>query len=147
METKSKVLFLCTGNPSRGGIAEGFLRHFANGTFLAASAGIEPEPVSALAIEVMKEVGIDISTQHSKNTKEALKERFAVVISVCDMAKERNPVFPFAFRIFKWSLENPEDASIPAPEQLSHFRRVRDEIEKNVREFLAGPGRELRPAF
>jgi arsenate reductase len=147
MEKKSKVLFLCTGNPARGGMGEGFLRHFAGNQFIAASAGVEEAPINPLAIEVMKEVGIDISTQHSKNTAEALKERFAVVISVADMAKERNPVFPFAFRIFKWSLEDPEATDAPKSGQLARFRRVRDQIEKNVREFLAAAPRELTLDF
>jgi protein-tyrosine-phosphatase len=144
MEQKPKVLILCTHNPTRGGMAEGFLRRMAGADFISASAGVDAEPVNPLAIDVMHEIGIDISTQHSKHTAEALKERFAFVISVCDQSKERNPIFPFAFRIVKWSLEDPEEGGGSHEEQLSRFRRVRDLIERNVQEFLAGPAREAK---
>ena len=137
MAKKSKVLFLCTGHPDRCGMAEGFLHKMADERFIAASASVEPAPISPLSLEVMNEVGIDISTQHPKNTSEALKERFAFVVSVCNMAKERNPIFPFAFRIIKWNLEDPEEGNGSPTERLSRFRRVRDTIERNVREFLA----------
>lgn len=137
MEKKTKVLFLCTHNPSRGGMAEGFLRHLDDNDFISASAGVDAAPIHPLAIEVMKEVGIDIAAQHCKDTAEALKERFAFVVSVCDQSKERNPIFPFAFRIVKWNLEDPEEGDGSRQAQLPRFRRVRDQIERNVREFVA----------
>jgi arsenate reductase (thioredoxin) len=136
MEKKTKVLFLCTHNPARGGMAEGFLRHLAGDDFVIASAGVDGVPINPLAIEVMKEAGIDISTQHSKDTAEALKERFAFVVSMSNIGHERAPVFPFAFRILQWSIEDPEESDDPREEQLERFRRVRNQIEKNVREFL-----------
>ena len=107
MEKKAKVLFLCTHNPARGGMAEGFLRRFAQQDFISASAGVDAEPIHPLAIEVMEEVGIDITTQHSKDTAEALKERFAFVVSVCDQSKERNPIFPFRPFCYRTSPHHP----------------------------------------
>jgi arsenate reductase (thioredoxin) len=146
MDTKTKVLILCTGNPARGGMAEGLLRHMAGDQFICASAGVDDVDINPLAIEVMKEIGIDIGTQHSKNTAEALKERFAFVISVCDMSRERNPIFPFAFRIIQWNLSDPEEAPGSREEQLVGFRATRDQIEGKVREFLAQAAAELSPA-
>jgi arsenate reductase (thioredoxin) len=118
-------------------MAEGFLRHMAGEEFISASAGVEAKPINPLAIEVMKEIGIDIAAQRSKDTREALKERFAFVVSVCDQSKERNPIFPFAFRIVRWNLEDPEEGGGSREVLLPRFRRVRDEIDEKVREFLA----------
>src|SRR5580693_5907858 len=111
MDNKQKVLFLCTGNSARSQMAEGFLRQLAGDQVVAVSAGIEPVPVNPLAVEVMKEIGIDISGQRSKSVSEILKEHFAFVVGVCDIAKERCPVFPFAYKSVQWSLEDPAAAS------------------------------------
>src|SRR5271154_634185 len=124
MEHKPKVLFLCTGNSARSQMAEGFLRYFADDRLIAASAGIEPVPVNPLAVEVMKEIGIDISGQQSKDVRGILKEHFAFVIGVCDMTKERCPVFPFAYKYVQWSLEDPAAATGSRENQLSLFRLV-----------------------
>lgn len=137
MEKKTKVLFLCTHNPSRGSMAEGFLRCIDDRDFISVSASVDAAPIHPLAIEVMKEVGVDVAAQHSKDTVEALKEGFAFVISMCDQSKERNPIFPFAFRIVNWSLEDPEEGGGSRQVLLGRFRRVRDQIERNVREFVA----------
>lgn len=129
-------------------MAEGFLRYMADHDFISASAGVDAVPVHPLAVEVMEEVGIDIATQRSKDTAEALKERFAFVVSVCDQSKERNPIFPFAFRIVQWNLEDPEEGGGSRQVLLPRFRKVRDQIEHNVREFvtLAKSGRESQSA-
>lgn len=136
MENKTKVLFLCTHNPSRGGMAEGFLRHMADDDFISASAGVDARPIHPLAIEVMNEVGIDIATQRSKDTAEALKERFAFVVSVCDQSKERNPIFPFAFRIVQWNVQDPDEGDGSRQMLLPRFRHIRDQLEHNVRDFV-----------
>lgn len=136
MDKKTKVLFLCTHNPSRGGMAEGFLRHTDDRDFISTSAGVDAAPIHPLAIEVMEEVGIDIAAQHRKDTTEALEERFAFVVSLCDQSKERNPIFPFAFRIVQWNLEDPEEGGGSRQVLLPRFRKVRDQIERNVREFV-----------
>jgi arsenate reductase len=145
MENKTRVLFLCTGNSARSQMAEGFLRHLAGDHIIAVSAGIEPVPVNRLAVEVMKEIGIDISSQRSKNVSEILKEHFAFVIGVCDMAKERRPTFPFAYKLVQWSLEDPANAAGSRDEQLLILRRVRDKIERNVTQFLLDVSADLHP--
>jgi arsenate reductase len=137
MREKPKVLFLCTGHPERSQMAEGFLRQLAGDTLIPVSAAIEPAPVSPLAIDAMKEVGIDISKQEVADVPTAFKERFAYAVGVGDQSKERCPVFPFAFRIFRWSLEDPTAAQGSHAERLDVYRRVRDQIDHHVREFLA----------
>ena len=133
---KSKVLFLCTHNSCRSQMAEGFLRHLAGDRFEAASAGAHATRVNPDAIRVMKEVGIDISTHRSKDASELLKERFSYVVRVCDRAKETCPIFPGAFRYYDWGLDDPAAAQGTEAERLAAFRRVRDEIERRVQEFL-----------
>jgi arsenate reductase len=108
----------------------------AGDEFICASAGVEAAPLNPLAVELMREVGIDITTQHVKDTAEALKERFAFVVSICDVSKEPNPLFPFAFRILQWDIPEPDSSSESRDQQLSHFRRTRDEIERRVRDFV-----------
>jgi arsenate reductase len=136
MDKKTKVLFLCTESPIHGAMAEGFLHHIAGDELICASASVDAVPVNPLAIEVMKEVGIDITTQHEKDTAEALREGFAFVVSICDVSKERNPVFPFAFRTLRWDIPNPENPNESRDQQLVHFRDTRDEIERHVRDFM-----------
>ena len=137
MWEKPKVLFLCTGHPERSEMAEGFLRSLAGETVIPVSAAIEPAPVSPLAVDAMKEIGIDISRQEVKDIPDAFRERFAYAVGVGDQSKERCPVFPFAFRLFRWSLEDPEAAQGSQEERLAVFRRVRNQIDHNVRELLA----------
>jgi arsenate reductase len=136
MWDKPKVLFLCTGHPERSEMAEGFLRSFAGESMTPVSAAVEPVALSPLAVDAMKEVGIDISHQPVKDIPSAFKERFAYAVGVGDESKERCPVFPFAFRLFRWNLEDPAAAQGSPEERLAVFRRVRNQIEFNVREFL-----------
>jgi arsenate reductase len=144
METTPRVLFLCTGNSTRSQMAEGFLRHYAGDNMVAVSAGIEPIPINPMAVEVMREIGIDISGQHAKDVASILKEHFAYVVGVCDMAVERCPVFPFAFKLLKWSIESPSVATGSREERLAVFRRVRDQIGQNVREFVVDASNDLK---
>ena len=136
MWDKPKVLFLCTGHPERSEMAEGFVRSFAGETIIPVSAAVEPAPLNPLAVDAMNEVGIDISNQQVKDIPAAFRERFAYAIGVGDESKERCPVFPFAFRLFRWSLEDPAAAQGTPQERLDAFRRVRNQIDHNVRELL-----------
>jgi arsenate reductase len=144
MDSTPRVLFLCTGNSTRSQMAEGFLRHYAADSMVAVSAGIEPMPINPMAIEVMREIGIDISGQHAKDVATILKEHFAYVVGVCDMAVERCPIFPFAFKLLKWSIEAPSAATGSREERLAVFRRVRDQVGHNVREFLVEASNDLK---
>lgn len=132
-----KVLFLCTANSCRSQMAEGFLRHLGGERFEAASAGAQATQVNPDAIRVMKEAGIDISSQRSKDVSEFMGQRFTYVVRVCDRAKETCPIFPGAFRYFDWGLDDPATADGTEQDRLVVFRRVRDEIENRVREFIA----------
>jgi arsenate reductase (thioredoxin) len=134
---KPKVLFLCTHNSCRSQMAEGFLRHIARDRFEVESAGAVASEVNPDAIRVMKEVGIDISAQRSKDSSEFLGKRFVYVVRVCDRAKETCPIFPGAFKYFDWRLDDPAAAKGTDAERMAVFRRVRDEIEGRVLEFIA----------
>jgi arsenate reductase len=141
--SRPKVLFLCTGNSARSQMAEGYLRHIAGDNFEPLSAGIQPKGLNPLAVEVMREVGIDISNQRSKDVREFLGQAIPYVITVCDNARERCPIFPLTFKFLHWSFDDPAAAQGSHDEKLTVFRRVRDELflridEELVRTFAAG---------
>ena len=136
MWDKPKVLFLCTGHPERSEMAEGFVRAFGGEAIQPVSAAVEPAPLDPLAVDAMKEVGIDISKQEARDVRTALQERFAYVVGLGDESKERCPVFPFAFRLFRWSLEDPRVVDGSTETRRDAFRRVRNQIEPRVRDLL-----------
>ena len=125
---KTKVLFLCTGNSCRSQMAEGFLRAYAGDVYEAHSAGTKPSTVNPLAVNVMREVGIDISEQRSKNVTDYLGLHFPLVVTVCDNAKEHCPIFPGPCLREHWPFEDPAEATGTEEQRLAMFRKVRDEI-------------------
>jgi len=133
MDSKKRVLFLCTGNSARSQMAEGLLRNLAGSRFEVVSAGTNPKGLHPRTVEVMKEIGIDVSGQTSKDVKQFLREKFDYVITVCDRAKQQCPVFPGAEPIH-WGCDDPAEA--PVEKQLEAFRRVRNEIQQRLRLFL-----------
>jgi arsenate reductase len=137
--SKARVLFLCTGNSARSQMAEGYLRHIAGDEFAALSAGIEPNSLNPLAVEAMHEIGIDISHQRSKDVREFLGQAIPYVITVCDNAKERCPIFPRTFKFLHWSFDDPAEAAGSHDEKLAVFRRVRDEIANRIQHELVTP--------
>jgi len=141
---KPKVLFLCTGNSARSQMAEGYLRHVAGGKFEAMSAGIEPKGLNPLAVEVMREIGIDISHQESKDVGSLLGQSIPYVITVCDNARERCPIFPRTYKFLHWSFDDPAAAQGTREEKLAVFRRVRDEIAQRINEELAATQAEAQ---
>lgn len=134
--SRAKVLFLCTGNSARSQMAEGYLRQVAGDEFEALSAGIEPKGLNPLAVEAMKEIGIDISRQTSKDVRDFLGQAIPYVITVCDNAKARCPIFPRTYKFLHWGLEDPAEATGSHDEKLAVFRRVRDEIAHRIRQEL-----------
>jgi arsenate reductase len=134
---KPKVLFVCTENSCRSQMAEGFLRQHGSDRFEVFSAGAEPTKLNPMAVEVMKEVGIDISGQHSKDVAQFLGKTFQYIIRVCDKVKERCPVLPGAIWYLDWSFEDPAAAQGTVAEKLAAFRRIRDQIEEKTLEFVA----------
>jgi arsenate reductase (thioredoxin) len=136
---KAKVLFLCTGNSARSQMAEGYLHHVAGDRFEAMSAGIEPKGLNPLAVEAMREIGVDISQQQSKDVVTLLGQHVPYVVTVCDNAKERCPIFPGTWKFLHWSFADPAAATGTHEERLAVFRRVRDEIIEHIdREFVEG---------
>ena len=133
---KNRVLFLCTGNSCRSQMAEGWLRHLACDRFEALSAGTNPVGVNPQAVEVMQEVGIDISHQHSKHVAEFQGRRLHYVITVCDHAQESCPTEPRGDVRLHWSFDDPAHAQGSALERVQVFRRVRDEIGKKSQGWL-----------
>lgn len=145
---KPKILFLCTGHPERSEMAEGFTRALAPGSVEPVSAAVEAVPVDPLAVHAMKEVGIDISAQEAADVKTVLQQRFAYVVGVGDQSKERCPVFPFAFRLIQWSVEDPREVAGSTECRMDAFRRVRNQIAPRVRELLAlAQSDQLRPSL
>jgi arsenate reductase len=132
VSSKPKVLFLCTGNSARSQMAEGYLRYTARDRFEPLSAGIEPKGLNPLAIEVMQEIGIDISHQTSKDVVSFLGQYIPYIVTVCDNARERCPIFPRTFKFLHWSFEDPAAAQGSREEKLAVFRRVRDEIAHRI---------------
>ncbi|WP_273842154.1 arsenate reductase ArsC [Rubrobacter calidifluminis] len=138
---KKRALFVCTHNSARSQMAEGFLRHLAGERFEAMSAGTEATEVRPEAVEVMREVGVDISRQESKTLERYLGEPFDYVITVCDQANEACPVFPGAGKLLHWSFPDPSAARGGEEERLAVFREVRDRIRERIeRELLASEG-------
>jgi arsenate reductase len=137
VSSKPKVLFLCTGNSARSQMAEGYLRYTAGDRFEPLSAGIGPKGLNPLAIEVMQEIGIDISHQTSKDVVSFLGQYIPYIVTVCDNARERCPIFPRTFKFLHWSFEDPAAAQGSHEEKLAVFRRVRDEIAHRIDEELA----------
>lgn len=131
---RSKVLFLCTGNSARSQMAEGYLRHVAGGEYEVFSAGTEPVSMNPLAVEAMREIGIDISRQTSKHVREFLGVHIPFVVTVCDRAKESCPVFPGAFQFIHWSFPDPAQVQGTKEERLAAFRKVRDAIARRIDE-------------
>jgi len=113
-------------------MAEGYLRHVASDDFEAVSAGIEPKGLNPLAVKAMREIGIDISNQRSKDVGEFLGESIPYVVTVCDNAKEHCPVFPGAYSSLHWSLDDPAGAQGTHDEKLAVFRRIRDQITSRI---------------
>jgi len=135
-ENKPRVLILCTGNSARSQMAEGLLRRLGGMRYEILSAGTKPVGVNPLAIEVMREKGIDISTQRSKSVAEFTGQKFATVITVCDNAAEECPVFPGAPQRVHWSLTDPAAVSGAKEEKLGAFRKVRDDLERRIQSFV-----------
>lgn len=141
--SKPKVLFLCTGNSARSQMAEGYLRHVAGDLFEPLSAGIEPKGLNPLAVEAMSEIGVDISHQKSKDVVSFLGQYIPYIVTVCDNARERCPIFPRTYKFLHWGFDDPAAAQGTREEKLAMFRRVRDEIAKKIdQEFVSSAAKQ-----
>ncbi len=133
---KPSVLILCTGNSCRSQLAEGILRRRAGDLLDVHSAGSKPAGyVHPRAVEVMREIGIDISGHRSKSVDEFAACDFDYVLTVCDNAKESCPVFPGHSKRLHQGFEDPAAATGSAEETLAVFRQVRDQIRAYLKTF------------
>ena len=128
---KPTILVLCTGNSCRSHLAEGLLRAAAGDLFEIVSAGSKPAGyVHPMAIEVMKEIGIDIAGHRSKPMSEFMEREVETVITVCGNADQACPIFPGPVNRHHWPFEDPAHATGKDEEKLAMFRRVRGEIKR-----------------
>jgi arsenate reductase len=142
---KPLVLILCTGNSCRSHLAEGILRAAAGDILEVASAGSNPAGyVHPLAIQVMREIGIDISNHRSKHLNEFLQQPVETVITVCGNADQACPTFPGQVNRHHWPFDDPAKATGTDAEKLAVFRRVRDEIRRVFEAYAAGRRDQLR---
>jgi len=125
---KKSVLILCTGNSCRSQMAEGILRHYGSEHFEVESAGTKPSQVNPTAIQVMNEIGIDISNHRSKHLDEFKEQSFDYVITVCDNAKESCPVYLKVTKKLHWSFPDPPHKEAISESVVAEFRNVRDMI-------------------
>jgi len=134
----TRVLFLCTSNSARSQMAEAFLRKYSGEQFEAFSAGLEPKEINPLTIQVMQEIGIDISGQISKGIEVYLgKTFFHYLITVCDDAEKNCPTFwPGVNHRLHWSFEDPAAFEGTSTERLEKFREIRDQIEQRIKDWL-----------
>ena len=141
MQKKQNVLFLCTGNSCRSQMAEGLLRYLAGERFEALSAGLEPgNEVHPMAIQVMAEIGIDISSQQPKAVDVYLgKTMIHYLIIVCNKAQSTCPrIWPGLpnEKRYYWPVTDPAEISGSIEEKLSFFRKVRDELQDKITSWL-----------
>lgn len=139
MNVKPAVLILCTGNSCRSHLAEGILHAAAGDLIEVHSAGSKPAGyVHPKAIQVMQEIGIDISGHRSKHLEEFLSREIETVITVCGNADQACPMFPGQVNRYHWGFDDPAHATGTDEEQLAVFRRVRDEIRRVFEAYAAG---------
>lgn len=137
MPESLNILFLCTGNSCRSQIAEGWARYIGGDHVVVQSAGIEAHGKNPRAIEVMKEIGIDISGQESTIVNDDMLQMADIVVTVCGHADEQCPVLPPNMKKVHWPLSDPAKATGTKEEIMAEFRATRDEVETRVRALLA----------
>lgn len=136
--SKERVLFVCVHNSGRSQMAEAWLNHLCGDRYEAHSAGLEPGVLNPLVVDVMKEVGIDISHHTTKSVFDMVKagKTFSYVITVCDQTSaERCPVFMGVTERIHWSFPDPAQVEGTHEEKLMKVREIRDAIRKAVEEW------------
>lgn len=132
-----KVLILCTGNSCRSQMAEGFFRKYLGNEHEVYSAGVEAHGMNPYAMQVMDEAGVSIRNQQSEVMDKYFGQEFDYVITVCDNAKGRCPIFPGQVNMIHRSFPDPADATGTDAEKLVVYRTVRDMIEEYCKAFVA----------
>jgi len=135
---KRKVLFVCVHNSARSQMAEALLNEMCGDLFEAESAGLEPGTLNPLAIEAMREIGIDIGGKETRGVLDVIKsgQQFDCVITVCDESSaERCPIFPGGAQRAHWNFPDPSKFRGTWEERLEQTREVRDAIESKIEQF------------
>lgn len=136
---KTKVLFICVHNSARSQMAEALLKKLGGDKFEVESAGLEPGRLNPLAVEVMGEIGIDISQNQTKSAYDLFKQgkTYDYVVTVCDESRTGScPVFPGAKENIHWSLPDPSSFTGSKEEKLAQTRKVREQIKQKIIEWL-----------
>ena len=136
-ENKRKdILFLCSANSCRSQMAEGFARHLHGDKYEVFSAGTEAGGINPYAVKVMDEVGVNINGQKSNEVSHYADRNFDAVITVCDRAKDKCPIFYNCSggecEIKNWNFQDPASATGTEEEVLEIFRKVRDSIKEKI---------------
>ena len=135
---RKRVLFICEHNSARSQMAEAFLKELGGDSFEVESAGLEPAPLNPLAVEVMREVGLDISGNKPQSVFDLFRQGklYAHVITVCDEAAEKCPVFPGLTQRLHWPFADPAGFEGTWEQKLEQTRKVREEIKGKVVQWL-----------
>ena len=136
-----KIIFLCTGNSARSQMAEGFARDlnekfYKDKDLVILSAGVSPKPINLLSIKVMAEKGIDLTKHKSKSLDDIDLTNADYIITLCGDAKDNCPYVGAKTKNLHWDLLDPANAEGSEEEKLNFFRKIRDEIEIRIRDFL-----------
>jgi arsenate reductase len=135
MSSPKTVLFVCIHNSARSQMAEAWLNDICGEFFEAQSAGLEPGTLNPLAVEVMREVGIDISGKKTQAVFDVFKsgQLFSHVLTVCDESSaEKCPIFPGPTKRLHWSFADPSQVTGTDEEKLRQVREIRDEIRMKI---------------
>jgi arsenate reductase len=136
---RRKVLFVCIHNSARSQMAEALLNHLGSDRFTAESAGLEPGVLNPLAVEVLREIGLDIKDKSTRSVFDLFRQghRYHFVITVCDeTSAERCPLFPGYAKRLHWSFPDPSALSGTWAERLAGTRRIRDQIRASIEQWL-----------
>jgi arsenate reductase len=135
------VLFVSTGGACRAMFAEAELRHVGGAAFDVCSAGVEPIPVDPLALQVLRDAGIDVSDLHSSSLEEMQSHTFDYVITLCDDARAVCPLFPGADQSMHWGYESPSKIEGTDAERRVAYERVFRSLGERIRQFVLIAGR------
>lgn len=139
MPSKHRILFVCIHNSARSQMAEAFLKKYGGDAFETESAGLEPGTLNPNVVEVMKEVGIDLTGKPTQGVFDLFRQGrlYNAIVTVCDKeAAERCPIFPGMVKRIAWSFKDPSSFSGSREEILQQTREVRDEIEQQIKTFV-----------
>ncbi len=136
MIKKKKVLFICTGNACRSQMAEGLFRYMAGDRFEVYSAGTHPSKVHPIAIKVMKEIDINISTHTSDPIDKYFGHGIDYVITLCDFARELCPTFPGKSKKIHWSVNDPFRSWKMDQKIIGRYRKTRDELQERLEQLI-----------